>query len=162
MRRIIPLIFLCSMAHASFYAFVQVSTSAIAGTDSKLLDVLTSQFITTVVPNPLATGTYSIIVNSPNANYNYNPPLTNTQLLNALVETSTSTYVYGFADGMDYQRTLEQNAVVSDIANCSDPGSFNLGHTTSDTFDASTCIDVGSTIEDDLFNLSLSTPTVIP
>ena len=137
-----------------------VITSPNAAMDAPLIAATTIQFNATVLTNPFFPGTYNVTVNG--LNPSYNPPISNEDLLNAVVAASTTNYVPGFADGMTYQQTQEEGLVGSFGINCSSPTAFVLEQTTTGTFNTSTCQDVIATIEDALFEESLSTPTPIP
>lgn len=125
-----------------------------------MLTQLAAQFSINLFVNPLVPNTYQIKLFD--LNPNYNPLITNQQMLDAVVETSTNNFVYGFADGMTYQQN-QQIGSVGFLGNlCGSATNFSLIQTTTGTFDRSTCQDVIATIEDALFALSLSTPTPIP
>lgn len=140
------------------YSVVQISTAAPAGTETQFINATEAQFNAQVIPNPFASNTYSIKLYGPNPGFN--PLVTNAQLLNALTAVSTGTYVYGFANGMTYQQTMEEGLVGSFGLNCSSSTVF--GVSTGTTFDAPTCQAIIGTIEQALYQQSLSTPTVIP
>lgn len=145
---------------ASAFTQVIVSTAAPIGTESAFLIAMQQQFNVKVVSNPLAANTYAVTLYGLNPNYQApTPPPTNLQealLLGATV------YVYGFANGMQYQQTMEEGLVQGYAVLCSMPSQFNLNATTANTFDLATCEDTLGTINRSLFEQSLSTPTVIP
>lgn len=143
-----------SEAAPQAYMVVTTSTAAPQGFAASVIQALTSQFTATVTPNPFAANTYSIVLFSPNPGYQQ--PVSDQDLLNALVAVSSNDYVYGFANGQNYDQRVQDNLVESFEVNCSTPmvGVAN--------WDQSTCEAVTEAIDGAIFEESLSTPTVIP
>lgn len=149
------------------YTVIEISTGAPAGIEAQLIAQTTTQFNATVVPNPFFPNTYQIEVFGENTSYN--PPVTSAQLLQQInmdaqymATVDSSTFINGFADGMAYQQSQEENLVSYYAVNCSTPTLFNLSQTSTTTFDSNTCGDVATTIDEALFQLSQSSPIVIP
>jgi hypothetical protein len=152
---------LCSIALcARAEAYTVVTSTAPATLEQALIAQIQNQFVATVFVNPLVPNTWQIKLLG--VNPNYNPLVTNQQMLDATVLMSTTNFVYGFADGMTYQQKVQEGSVGFLGNLCATATYFNLIQTSSKTFDRSTCQDVITTIEDALFELSLSTPTPIP
>lgn len=164
-RTFVLLTFGLTICHG--YTIVVVSTGAPTGIESQMIAAMANQFNIKVVPNPLASNTYAITLYGTNPNFN--PPVSQADLLKQIdldaqymATVDTSTFIYGFADGMSYQQRQEENTVGSYAINCSTPTLFNLLQTSTSTFDKNTCSDVLGTINYQLYEQSLSTPTVIP
>jgi hypothetical protein len=153
---------LCTLVSSRLLAYttVTISTAAPAGFEEEFLAATTSQFLGKVVKNPLASHTYSLILYGENPAYN--PPPTNADLLNALVTTSTSTYLYGFAAGMVYQNDTAINYTASMYQLCPSATNFTLVQTSTETFDRWSCMDSLNTLLDEFYEIELSTPTVLP
>lgn len=145
-----------------------VVITTIPAVEASFLASTTAQFQNILNPNPLASNVYSINLLGFNPNY-VSPgqvvpsaPCQLDQDISNMVANSTWTYVYGFGDGMSYQQKSE-TGVVGYLQNlCSTATYFNLVQATTSTFNKATCSDVIGTIENQLFNLSSSTPIVIP
>lgn len=150
---------LCSYSRA--YTIVEVSTGAPAGIETQFIAAIQGQFNVKVVPNPLASNTYAVTLYG--LNQNYNPPVTQADLLKALdnagnymATVDSYTYVYGFADGQSYNQHVTNNFVEGFEINCSTP---IVGVS---AWDAQTCGAVAEAIDDAIFEESLSTPTIVP
>jgi hypothetical protein len=137
---------------------VQISTST--AIENQFITATEQQFNVTVATNPYFPNTYTI--NLVGLNSNYNPPPTNAQLLNDLVTVDSYTFTYGFADGMTYQQTQEEGLIGGQGDLCAYPTSYTLVETSTATFSKNTCYDVINTLEQEIFEMSLSTPSVIP
>jgi len=145
---------------AQAYTVVTVSTKAAPGLESAFIAETTTQYEASLFINPLFAGTYQVQLIG--LNPNYNPPITNVQLLSSLPSAATTNYVPGFADGMTYQQQVIEG-LVGTLGNlCSSPTDYMLIQTGIGTFNTPTCQDVTTTIINQLFQLSLSTPTPIP
>lgn len=142
------------------YTVVQASSAATAGIESEFIAATTTQFNAKVVVNPFFAGTYQMTLLGENPNYN--PTLTNVQLLNSLVAVSTNDYVYGFSNGLDYQNEVDEGITAWYGVNCSTPSAFTLIYTSTMTFNKETCEDVASNILDAFYQINLSTPPVLP
>ena len=150
-------ILLTKPCHAFQGYNVVVTTDPIS--QAAFLANTTNEFIATEVPNPFVANTYQI--NLYGINPNYNPPITNQELFAGLLYVDTSTYVYGWAAGESYQQTaqIDQTAYLESL--CSSATNFTLVQTTTATFDTNTCLDTLSTVVEQLYQLSLSTPTQV-
>lgn len=127
--------------------------------EQALIAQTTSQFDAKLVKNPLVPNTYQITLYSHNKNYN--PPVTNADLLKAVVTVDSFTYVYGFVAGMEYQNRVDVDRAGYFEINCSSVPLFNLMNTSTSTFNIDTCKDVTATILNDYYTFRLSTPTYI-
>lgn len=158
---------------STLHAFTQltVSTAAPAGIEQQFIAATTNQFQAILTSNPLAANTYAIKLFGPNPNYQA-PPLVPTTLEAALSLGST-VYTYGWANGMDYERTKDLNfflALPSSttpggfFVNCSSPAYFNgiqYSSTTQQlvTIDTTTCNAVLSGVYNFIYQQFFSTPT---
>jgi hypothetical protein len=150
--------FICGVSYAdSGYNIVQMSTAAPVGTQQSFLALTTNNFQATVLANPLAANTNTIKIFGPNPN----APGIPTTLDQALALGAT-VYVYGFANGMSYQQKAEIGCVSMIDNLCSSATNFSLSQTSTATFNMPTCRDVAGTILLQLYQMSLSTPTIIP
>jgi hypothetical protein len=179
-RTVAPFVF-ASLAASSLsaYTVVTVSTASPAGLEASFIAATTAQFTGLVLANPYASNTWTVKLYSPNPSYT--PALTQQNLLNAMVAISTQDFVYGFADGMDYQNN--QNIGIAGYFQnlCDAPTNYTLYSSTwpgtdfssmtyvttttyanKNTFHANTCRDVLGTIMGRFFQLDLSTPVAIP
>ena len=105
--------------------------------EAQFIAATTTQFDATLFVNPFFSGTYQVQLNG--LNPNYNPPLTEEDLLNEIVTFSTHTYKYGFSDGMDTQRQTDESISSEVGINCSSPSSFGW-QTASVSTTTSSCI----------------------
>lgn len=147
---------MCPLDGYQGYNVVQTADPAL---EASFLASTTNYFDAKFVVNPLFPGTYNITLlglNTP-----YLPPVPPTTLEDAL-SLGATVYVYGFANGMTYQQNQEENLTAAWGSLCASATSFALIQTTTATFSAATCRDVADTILNQLFEQSLSTPTVIP
>lgn len=145
------------------YTVVQPNSATPPGTEAAWVafsSSTASPYLFTVVPNPFFPNTWNMTLLGPNLAYS--PPVTATQMLNAVVQTSTYNYVYGFGGGMIYQNGVDSNLAASYGINCSTPTAFTLTQTSTATFDPATCNDVVGSILQALYQVSLSTPPVLP
>lgn len=162
-RRILVCAGFCLIANARHlyaYTVITLSGNVPEAVETQLIASTTNQFQSTLFVNPLASNTYQIKLLG--VNPNYNPPPTNKDLLNVITTISTQTYVYGFVDGMTYQQGIAEGAAGRLENLCNSATNYALQATTPQTFDSKTCFDVLSTFLTTLFQMSLSTPTVIP
>lgn len=149
---------LSSLANA--YSVVTISTSAPVGIEGQFLAATAAQFNTAIVPNPFFPNTFAVQLFGLNPLYQApSPPPTTLQ---DALSLGATVYVYGFANGMTYQQQVSQG-IVGNFGNlCAYPTSFMLAETNSGNFDKGTCLDTITTIMNAFFNLSVSTPTVLP
>jgi hypothetical protein len=156
---------LFSAAKAGAYTVV---TSTAPGVEQDFLAATTTQFLSTVVPNPFFPNTQSVALFGLNPNYVApgqlvpSLPCNLDQDVATLVSVTTQTFVYGWASGMVYQTQAEEGFVGSMGDLCQGATNFTLSAASTTTWNTATCQDVVSNIEDQLFNLSLSTPPVLP
>lgn len=144
----------------SGYNVVQMSTAAPTGTQLNFLNAISAQFDTEIVPNPDASNTYAVKIFGPNPNYQAPAPPPTT--LEQALSLGSTVYVYGFAGGMNYQQNNEIKCVNFVDTLCGTATSFMLTQTSSSTFDKATCEDVSNTIINQLYQLSVSTPSFLP
>lgn len=160
-RLILVLLFVVSGVNSvkALFIEVQLSTGVPSSIGDSFIAQTTTQFNAVAIKNPLVSNTYSIKIYG--LNPNYNPPITNQQLLDALVTVDSYTYVYGWANGMDYGIHTARDIAGGYAINCSTPTEFNLNETSSSTFDTKTCYDVMGSVLDAFYQIDLSTPPVI-
>lgn len=139
---------------------VVISTGAPAGLEKSFLATTTTQYLAKLTANPLAANTYSLILYGPNPAYQAPAPPPTT--LEQALSLGSSVYVYGFANGMTYERGKTEGTIGAYGNLCGSATSFMLTQASTTTFNRSTCEDTLATIENFLFQLSLSTPPVIP
>lgn len=149
---------LCSFTQA--FTQVTISTGAPSSLEANFISATTQQFESVVVKNPLAANTYAIKLFG--LNPAYNAPEAPPSNLEQALSLGATVYVYGFANGMTYQENVVQSMVGTLSNLCESATSFMLVQTSSNTFDRSTCQDTLGTLLDQLFTLSLSTPTPLP
>lgn len=140
------------------YTVVTISTGAPTNLEKQFLAATTAQFQGVVTPNPFASNTYALKLFGLNPAYKASVPLTFEQSLSL----GATVYVYGFANGMTYQQQVEEGSIGTLGNLCDSATAFMLLQTTPASFDRSTCQDVIATIMNQLFQMSLSTPAVIP
>ena len=144
---------------------VYFASSAPPALQNELIAAVTTQFPSTLAPG-FFSNTWTITVSSMNTP----PPCGATVYLPAQIDTdvnnivavTTATGVYMFGSGMTYQQQQEEGLIGAMGQLCGSPTDYNLVQTTPSTFNPNTCEDVVGTLENQLFNESLSTPTVIP
>lgn len=144
------------------HGFIQVyiSTAAPVNLEKNFLASATTQNLAKIIPNPLAANTYSLILYGPNPAYQAPPPPPTT--LEQALSLGSSVYVYGFANGMTYERSKTEGTIGAYGNLCGSATNFMLTQASTTTFNRFTCEDTLATIENFLFQLSLSTPPVIP
>jgi hypothetical protein len=139
---------------------VTVSTSAPVGIEKVFLANATNQFQAVLVANPLAQNTYALKLYGFNPNWNPSP--TTKEAMAAAVAISTTTFIYGFADGMTYENNISIG-LAGEMSNlCSSATNFMLIQSSTETFSRDTCVDVLSNLLQEFFQIDLSTPTPIP
>jgi hypothetical protein len=166
-RKTLPFLFACISAHA--YMVIEISTSAPTNLQSQLIASVTTQYNVKIINNPVGSAyTQTLLFSGFNPNYNP-PPLTSVQFLQQInldaqyiATVDSYTYATGFGDGMSYQQTQDESLVNYYAVNCSTTTPFILVHTSTSTFNPATCADVAYTIDEALFQQSLSTPTAVP
>lgn len=150
---------------ATYAVNVSLPSAALA---KDLLANATNQYIGTITPSAYFANTWTLTLTGKNPNYNPPPPPVSstptvdaTQLLGALVAVSTSTYPYGWADGMEYGRYLDLGRVSYYDINCSSPTVFDP-NVSSATWSVVTCNTALGVVHDSIYQLNLATPTVVP
>jgi hypothetical protein len=158
----------CVIGNSEAFQGYNVVITTSSSVETSFLASTTAQFQAILTPNPFASNTYAVNLFGFNPNYVApgqivpSAPCQLDQDISNMVANSTWTFVYGFADGMTYQQNQE-TGVVGYFGNlCRSATYFNLIESSTKTFSAATCSDVIETIENQLFNLSVSTPIVIP
>jgi hypothetical protein len=152
---------------AEAYTVVTVGTGTANSVEDTLISFTTTYFNTTFFVNPFFPHTYQIKLWG--LNPSFQPPQsvtidTTTWATNiaAMQKISSDTYVYGFATGQDYQKNVDIG-IGGTLGNlCSSATNFMLISATTNTWSQGTCLDTISTFLNQLFQLSLSTPTMIP
>jgi hypothetical protein len=138
---------------------IQLSSGAPESVEQSLLASTTAQYNVFVQTNPFFPNTYQLYLYGYNPNYNPTP--TNLQLLNDLVTVDSYTYVSGFADGQSYNQYTIYDAALNFDVECSTPTVFAVYGSTA-TWDYHTCQTALNTIANWIYQLHLSTPTVVP
>lgn len=121
---------------ASAYTIVQVSSTSPAGLEASFIAATTSQFTASVVTNPFFANTTQVMLYGDNPRYA--KPVSNQDLLNAIVTVDSYTYVYGWADGADYQQTSQISDISQFAVNCSSQTYFLKADKTK-AWDPETC-----------------------
>ena len=157
------------------YTVVTVSTAAPDGLEQSFISATTSQYSATVIKNPLASNTWTMKLLG--LNPTYLPPVSSVDLLRSLVTVDSYTYVYGWADGMDYERTTELGFFTSPenqlgmpnggfFINCSSAPYWNGMQVSTQTeqivsIDSTTCNAVLSGVYNWIYQSEFSTPTIV-
>lgn len=122
----------------------------------------TSQWLGTVTASPFFANTYSFTISGKNPNYlPPAPPAISTptvnaaDLLKALVDVSTSTYIYGWADGRDGANLDTMAQLNSYLLNCSSAPYFKAS---TGTWSVSTCTTTLTTAFKFVYDQYTSTP----
>lgn len=147
----------CVLSCVAGHAFTQVtiSTAAPVGLEADFIQKTTSQFTADYFKNPLASNTYSLKLKGLNPNYNAPPPPPST--LEQALSLGATVYTYGFRDGLGYQQGVDIGIVQGFEVKCTTPIGFSTA-----TWDTDTCYAITGAINSTLYQLSLSTPTLIP
>lgn len=157
----------CKVGNA--FEQIVISTGAPQGTEAQFIASMQAQWNVKVISNPLASNTYGITLYGPNPSYN--PPITNAQLMQQIdldaqyIENVDSyTYVYGWADGESYQQSETSNMLQNFMVQCSTPSVFVDTKTinSNNPWNSTECQEVLNAALQDNFDLSLSTPTIVP
>lgn len=157
LRIIVLFLVLGSYEIAHAYEVVQISTGAPAGLEKTLLAAVTTQFNAVVKPNPFAANTYSVTIYGNNPNYNApTPPPSNLQ---ESLSLGATVYIYGFADGQNYERCQDLGHISTFLVNCSTPSYF--GSPSGFVWSAATCNQALGTVSNFIYTQNFSTPTVI-
>ncbi len=147
-------------SYGSAYTVVTLSTSAPASLEKAFINSTTSQFSGTLSTNPFFAGTYQLKLDG--LNPNYNPPVQQKALLDSLVSISSYNYVYGWGDGESYQQYVDATQAQSFIVQCSTPSVFVDKTAFTTPWDSQTCAATAWAMYQSIYQLHLSTPTVVP
>lgn len=131
--------------------YITYASSAPVGTQPAVEASIEAQWTTAL--NPFFPDTLKIYGPNPL----YNPPVTNADLLNAIMTVDSYTYVYGWAQGMQYERNTDIGTLDDFVMNCSSPTFFGVV-----AIDTTTCVTVLEKLGDDIYTQNFSTPTIIP
>jgi hypothetical protein len=152
-----------SEAQATVNVYFSTSTPSL---QAEFIANATNQYDATLTPSPYFPGTYTITIKGKNPNYNPPSPSTPTvnaaQLLNALVQVSSTSYPYGWVDGQRYERYNDLQMLQSYVVQCSSPTSFSLVQATTTTWNAATCGDALWNLYYVIYQQNFAVPPVIP
>jgi hypothetical protein len=147
---------------------IYFAASAPPSLQNNLIAGLTTQYNAQVTLSPYFANTYTVTISSANpagtcgATTVITQPCELDQDISNMIAVSTYTGVYMFGSGMVYQQDQQEDFVGEMNNLCGSATSYTLIQSSTGTFSKATCQDVTGTIEDELFNEQLSTPTVIP
>lgn len=159
-KNVLVLCFALLLAHISISGAYTVEISTSTALEEQFLTATAQQFDIVVTSNPFFGNTYTMQLLG--INPAYNPAPTNAQLLQDIVTVDSYTYVYGWADGESYMQS-EEVGIVGSYANlCGSATNFMLNQSSTATFDQGTCEDTLATVIDQIYQLQLSSPTVVP
>ena len=139
---------------------VTVSTTAPPAIEKAFIAATTNQFLATLIANPLAANTYSIKILGPNPSYM--PPTPMPTTLEAALSLGATVYVYGFSNGMEYERSNDLSFINDFVINCSSPSAFDLVRSSANTFDFGTCEDALMMVYAEIYKQNFRDPIVIP
>lgn len=158
--------FLPSIGGSATYTInVSLSTSAINPTALQqdiLSNLTTGQYLGTATPSPFFANTYSVSVKGKNPTYT--GPSVSTTLLNLdtiadkLTKISTDTFVYGYVNGMAYERKHDIGLIGDYFVHCDSAPYFNES---SATWSNSTCFTALGSASNAIYQQNFSTPTVV-
>lgn len=144
-KTFLALFLLAGVANA--YTVVTVAPGTSESVETDLLAAATSQFLADVKPNPFVTNTWTVTLRGPNPNFN--PPLTNRDLLDQIdrdeqyIATADSvTYFNGYINGLTDQQNIDIGTASRFSIECttSTTAFFSVG------VDTTTCLNVIRTI----------------
>lgn len=157
----------CTSGVSHGYTTVIVSTGTPVGLEDQFISAVSAEFNVRVVKNPLASGVYTMTLYGPNTNYA--PPLTATQLLQQInldaqymANVDKDSYPTGWGDGESYQQFVTSNMIQNFMVQCSTPSVFVNATIDTTTWSSDQCQEVLNAALQQNFNLSLSTPTIVP
>ncbi len=142
---------------ARAFTTVIMSSSAPTGTEKLFLANATNYTLANLSANPFAANTYSLTLFG--LNPNYSPPTPAPTTLEQALSLGATVYVYGFANGMVYERSVDLGQISKYVVNCSTPSFFGVS---SGTWSPAVCYGALTAVYNVIFSLDLSTPTVIP
>ncbi len=143
---------------------VNISSAAPSGMQNDVIATVTTYYNASVIPTPFFPNNRNVTIFSKKAIVV--PPvdpglITLNTITNKLVAISSDTFVYGFADGLDYQRVIDLWRLGVYQVNCSSPTFFHPS-ITEPPWNPSTCSAALGFAWEDIYNLKYSTPIVIP
>lgn len=141
---------------------IHVRTTDFALAQDILAQTTTGYYLGTFTKSATFANTWTVSVTGKNPNYKPPLPLTFVSaqdLLNALVRVSTSTYPYGWADGIEYGRGYDLSRISNYIVQCGTPSVFGA---TAANWDRTICTTALMCAEQDIYNTKFSSPTVVP
>lgn len=149
---------------ATYTVNVYTSTSAVepAKLQKDFIASTTNQYLSTLKAGFFNAYTLTIRAKNPA----YTPPVVSTtivtldRLVDKMILASTWTYIYGAANGMDYQRAVDMNRISNYLINCSSGPYFGVHSTAS--WNWGTCTTALNVVLQDIYSLKFSSPTVIP
>lgn len=136
------------------YGTVILSTATTQETERDFIAATTNHYLVGYTVNPLASNTWTMKLFG--VNPNFNPPPTYKQLFDAAVTVSSWSYPAGFGNGEDYAHGVDNGIVENYTVNCSTPLSGVA------QWDPATCEAVTIAIDQEIFRLKNSTPTLVP
>jgi len=145
---------------------------------NQFLGSTTSQYTATVSSSPWFANTFDITILGNNPKWNPAPPppppppppvtavsfdTTTFQTdLQAMIGSSSMTYLGGWRDGESAERIQDINTLSSYQFNCSSVTYFAHTEGSSTTWDLGTCEDAIADPTNDIYTQSFSTPTIVP
>jgi hypothetical protein len=154
---LIGLVLLLLSSPLGAYTVVIVSSAAPVGIEQQFIASSTAQYQMDYFKNPLASNTYTLKLYGTNPNFNPPPPLPST--LQQSLALASTVYVYGFASGMAYERSVDTSMISSYLVNCSSAGYFGAS---TGSWNTSSCSQALMAAEEAIFSLATSTPPVLP
>lgn len=151
----------CGMSWAASYTLNVQLTDAALWTD--LMAATTGQYNGTLKPG-LFSNSYTLTVTSKKPVTPTTPPAPPivTLPLDQALALGATVYVYGFANGQEYERKVELGTLSHYAINCSTPSMFSSMVAPWDSRDATICNEVIGTTYNDIYTQNFSTPTIIP
>jgi hypothetical protein len=157
-------ILLSFLSPASLNAFtqVQLGPNVPESVEQNFLADTTAQWLGTLTSNAFFPNTYTFVLTGPNTAFN--PPPSNIDLLNAVITVDSYTYVYGWADGMSYDRASNMQLIANIEGQCASSTTFIVDGSTWNTVyvDTATCRAVLNESWQQLYQLNYASPTVVP
>lgn len=144
---------------------VSFSSATPASMQKDFIANATNQYLATITPSLFFSNTYSLVIKG--LNPAYTPPIPSTSTINwqtvidNFVAQSTTTYLYGWANGQHYERFHDIGTLGYYIVNCSTPTAFSLVQSSTSTWNLGTCLDSLGTLNSAIYQQEFSTPTVI-
>jgi hypothetical protein len=139
------------------YTVITVSTAATPGIEQQFIASATAQYLMDYFKNPLASNTYTLKLYGTNPNFNPLPSPPST--LQEALSLGSTIYVYGFASGMNYERSVDTSMITNYLVNCSSPSYFGA---TAAAWNGAVCTAALMAAEQAIFSLATSTPPALP